>query len=190
MTKKEIRKKYLADRQALTRAQISSASQKIHDWLFQSIAVHAYTNIHVFLPIKDKNEPDTWLIISTLQTDFKSKIIVPKMLPKGVLSHYLYNFKTNLMMNQWGVQEPEHDAALLVDEKTIDLVLIPLLAFDKKGYRVGYGKGYYDRFLAKCRPDVLKIGIAVFDPIESIDDLDEFDIKLDFCITPKRIWKF
>lgn len=70
------------------------------------------------------------------------------------------------------------------------MVLIPLLAFDKKGYRVGYGKGFYDRFLADCRPDVVKVGLSVFEPIDEIADLNEFDIKMDFCITPNRVWQF
>lgn len=70
------------------------------------------------------------------------------------------------------------------------MVLIPLLAFDKNGYRVGYGKGFYDRFLAECRPDVVKVGLSVFEPIDEITDLNEFDIKMDFCITPNRVWQF
>ena len=78
----------------------------------------------------------------------------------------------------------------LIDEKEIDLVLVPLLCFDKKGFRVGYGKGFYDRFLSKCRSDVLKIGLSYFKPVEKIEDVRDFDVALDYCITPKGVWHF
>jgi 5-formyltetrahydrofolate cyclo-ligase len=190
MKKQELRKQYLSDRQALTRAQITSASQKIHDWLFQSFAVHSYSTIHVFLPIKEKNEVDTWLMLSTLQTDFKSKIVIPKVMPKGEMKHYYFNGRTKFEMNRWGVQEPIDDENLQAEETALDLIIIPLLAFDKKGNRVGYGKGFYDKFLAKCRPNAVKVGVSVFDPIEAIEDVEPTDIKLDYCITPKRVWQF
>jgi len=69
-------------------------------------------------------------------------------------------------------------------------VLVPLLSFDKKGFRVGYGKGFYDRFLMQCKSDCIKIGLSYFDPIDVIDDADEFDVPLDFCITPQKVYVF
>ena len=72
----------------------------------------------------------------------------------------------------------------------IDLVLVPLLAFDKNGYRVGYGKGYYDKFLSNCRPDVIKIGLSFFDAVDEIEDIDDYDLPLNFCVTPQRLYDF
>ncbi|MCU0325321.1 MAG: 5-formyltetrahydrofolate cyclo-ligase [Spirosomaceae bacterium] len=190
MPKDKIRKKYKADRRNLTASQIRSASQRIHDWLFQSLPIHSYSNIHVFLPIKEQNEIDTWLIISTLQTDFSTHIIIPKSHRNGTLTNYRFTIRTQFEINQWGISEPVHNEQLLIKSEEIDMVLIPLLAFDKNGYRVGYGKGFYDRFLAECRPDVVKVGLSVFEPIDEITDLNEFDIKMDFCITPNRVWQF
>jgi 5-formyltetrahydrofolate cyclo-ligase len=69
-------------------------------------------------------------------------------------------------------------------------VLIPLLAFDRKGHRVGYGKGYYDRFLRTCRKDVVKIGFSYFDPVEKIEDASRYDVRLNYCITPNDIYRF
>jgi len=72
----------------------------------------------------------------------------------------------------------------------IDIALVPLLCFDLIGHRVGYGGGYYDKFLAACRPDCKKVGLSVFDPVESISDIEPHDVRLDFAITPDRLWKF
>ena len=72
----------------------------------------------------------------------------------------------------------------------IDLVFVPLLAFDKKGFRVGYGKGFYDKWLAGCRPDCIKVGFSYFEPVESIDDRHEFDVPLNLCITPHNVYVF
>ena len=69
-----------------------------------------------------------------------------------------------------------------------DLVIVPLLAFDKKGYRVGYGKGFYDRFLQNSK--TLKIGLSFFAPTEEIIDVHLNDVRLDKCITPAGIIEF
>ncbi|GGD77760.1 5-formyltetrahydrofolate cyclo-ligase [Emticicia aquatilis] len=188
MQKQDLRKEYLQKRKALTEMEVEGFSRKIHDWFFRSIPVHAYATIHTFLPIKRNNEIDTWLIINTLQKDFATNIVIPKSHEDGTMSHYLLTKDTVFEENKWKIPEPisniHHQAS------SIDLVLIPLLCFDKKGYRVGYGKGYYDRFLAECRPDVMKIGLSIFEPVDEISDVDEFDVKMDYCITPKRIWDF
>jgi 5-formyltetrahydrofolate cyclo-ligase len=79
---------------------------------------------------------------------------------------------------------------LEVPVSKIDVVFVPLLAFDKNGNRVGYGKGFYDNFLAKCREDVIKIGLSFFEPEEIIDDVFKTDIRLDYCVTPFGINNF
>jgi 5-formyltetrahydrofolate cyclo-ligase len=60
--------------------------------------------------------------------------------------------------------------------------------FDRRGFRVGYGKGFYDKFLSECRADCLKIGLSYFEPIDEISDAQNFDVRLDCCITPKEIF--
>lgn len=72
----------------------------------------------------------------------------------------------------------------------IDMVLVPLLAFDKMGNRVGYGKGFYDRFLAECKISCKRIGISFFDPIEKIEEVDGNDISLTDCLTPSQLFNF
>jgi 5-formyltetrahydrofolate cyclo-ligase len=87
-----------------------------------------------------------------------------------------------------GIPEPVQGE--LIPDEQIDLVFVPLLAFDKKGNRVGYGKGFYDRFLAQCRPNTQKMGLSFFCPIDEISDVDPWDVKLDSCICPDKIWTF
>jgi 5-formyltetrahydrofolate cyclo-ligase len=90
--------------------------------------------------------------------------------------------------NKYNILEPIGDHS--IPPESIDLVFVPLLAFDKNGYRVGYGKGFYDRYLARCRDTVIKIGFSFFDPVDVIDDIDEFDVPLSYCVTPSSLYEF
>jgi 5-formyltetrahydrofolate cyclo-ligase len=77
-----------------------------------------------------------------------------------------------------------------VPPNKIDVVFLPLLAFGIAGYRVGYGKGYCDRFLAQCKPETLKIGVSIFEPVEHISNREPHDVRMDYCITPSTIYSF
>jgi 5-formyltetrahydrofolate cyclo-ligase len=190
MLKQDLRKEFSQKRKALTEQEVEGFSRKIHDWFFRSFPVHSYATIHTFLPIKHHKEIDAWLIINTLKKDFATNIVIPKSHADGTMTHYFLTEETIFEENQWKIPEPFPSKHLESSVSEIDLVLIPLLCFDKKGYRVGYGKGYYDRFLADCRADVLKIGLSIFEPVEQIKDVDTYDICLDYCITPNKIWSF
>jgi 5-formyltetrahydrofolate cyclo-ligase len=117
------------------------------------------------------------------------KVVIPKVdIHGGQLAHYQYDQQIELIKNQYGIDEPK--SGNQVTENEIDMVLIPLLAFDRKGYRVGFGKGYYDKFLSRCRKDVLKVGLSFFEPVDAIEDITGYDIPMDFCITPKENFIF
>ncbi len=105
------------------------------------------------------------------------------------MDNYLLTDSTSLKKNSLGIPEPVD--GFWVPEEKIDVVFVPLLAFDAQGNRVGYGKGYYDTFLRKCRKDTLKIGLSFF-PAEDdlIKDVHENDVKLDYCITPSKVYAF
>lgn len=107
---------------------------------------------------------------------------------RDVLEHLEYNQETKLKKSHWGIYEPVGDE--LLDEKKFDVILVPMLAFDERGFRVGHGKGYYDKFLSLCRKDTRKIGLSFFEPVREIKDIKHFDVKLDFCITPEQIFSF
>ena len=92
------------------------------------------------------------------------------------------------LKNEFNIYEPEEGNR--VDPTEIDMILVPLLAYDKKGYRVGYGKGFYDKFFAGCRKDCIKAGFSYFEPVDEITDKADFDVPLDLCITPQTVYVF
>lgn len=142
---------------------------------------------HLFMSIPEKNEVDTSFLLTALQGMDKD-VVVPRVAPGGVLRHYLLTDNTLLKPNDWGIPEPQ--GGIEVTPEQIDVVFVPLLAFDRQGFRVGYGGGYYDRFLASCRKGVRTVGLSFFEPVEKITDLHEADARLDFCITPGEAYSF
>jgi 5-formyltetrahydrofolate cyclo-ligase len=191
MKKSELRKHYLSKRKAILVEEIAIKSREITDLFFHRFDLSAIKNLHIFLPIIKHNEIDTFLIIRHLQQNFPEiNIIIPKIIPeKLVLENYLFNEK-NLTENAWGILEPSGENQEKILPEHIDLVIIPLLIFDINGNRVGYGKGFYDRFLQQCKPETLKIGVCLEEPIDLIEDTNEFDVKMDFCITHNKVYRF
>lgn len=100
----------------------------------------------------------------------------------------LTDMETEFIKNQYGIAEPE--SREVVSPENIDLIIVPLLCFDKEGYRVGYGKGFYDKYLVQTRADAIKVGLSYYEPIDKIDDRNNFDVPLNYCITPERLYEF
>ena len=185
MLKSDLRLLYTKLRKELTFRKITDYSLQLANSSLE-LPIWNFDYYHLFLPITDKKEIDTSFLLSILQGRDKH-VILPKM--KGDdLIHFLLTDNTTLKTNQWNVPEPVD--GIVVESSKIDVVFVPLLAFDKKGNRVGYGKGFYDRFLQQCKKDVVKIGLSLFDAEEEIEDVLENDIPLDYCITPNKIYEF
>ncbi len=189
MKKQDLRTLYKQKRKALSLQSI----EKFNDLIlinFQKLAFPSIECVHTYLSSLKLGEPETANIIKYLQ--FKNpliKIVIPKVdIHSGNLAHFHYNEDLEMIKNEYGIDEPKHGNP--ISETEIDLVLIPLLAFDKAGYRVGYGKGYYDKFLSRSRKDVLKVGLSFFEPVEKIEDITSYDIPLDFCVTPNETFIF
>jgi 5-formyltetrahydrofolate cyclo-ligase len=187
MTKQEARKLYKEKRAALTTAERNRFDDLIliH---FQQVPLPHLSYVHTYLAIKNNNEIETDHLLHYLE--FKNpelRIVIPKI-QNNKLIHIEYNDQVEVELNSLGIPEPV--GGNLVNERDIDLILIPLLAFDKTGNRVGYGKGYYDEFLSHCRPNALKVGLSYFDAAEHISNTEQFDIPLNYCITPHRIYEF
>ena len=188
MTKSEIRKAALRQRRTLSREDVTTLSFRLLAQ-FSTLDFSEVRTIHLFIPIEEKNEPDTFLFIEWLTLNHPEiKIIVPRAdFDTALMTHHQYTHKDDLQKNMYNILEP---AASNGYHGHIDLVLVPLLAFDLRGYRVGYGKGFYDRYLSRCRPDVLKIGVSFFEAESLIDDVNEHDIPLNYCVTPQNIYVF
>ncbi len=192
--KASLRNLYLHKRNVLSKMDQQQFNQQILDRLLSLLKTLRFSTIHTFLPQTNKNEIDTWKIVEAIRTTFEDvKIIAPRVTPgTRHMEHYYILPHTRMVLNRWLIPEPDPASTEQADVTAIEVVLIPLLAFDEKGYRVGYGGGYYDRFLAQCEAGTLKIGVSFFDPIPRIEDIDPFDIPMDFCVTPREIfnWHF
>jgi 5-formyltetrahydrofolate cyclo-ligase len=186
MLKADLRKQAIDLRNILTEAQLLSLNEKLLQQ-FKMLDFSNIESIHIFLPIIKQREPDTFLIIEWLQVNHPEiEIVVPKAdFATNAMSHFSFKDKSDLRYNQYHIPEPQHAAPFL---GVPDLVIVPLLAFDLKGYRVGYGKGFYDRFLQHI--DTQKIGISFFEAVSEINDVHLNDIRLDKCITPNGIVEF
>ena len=193
-TKAALRRTALAQRQALPPAEIVCRSQLLCEQLFQYFPVAQWRWLHLFLPLARRNEPDTWPIIHRIWAEGLSvRLAVPVVQPDGVsLTHYELTPTTQLHPNRWGIAEPTATTTTEVLAAAFDAVLVPLLAVDRAGHRVGYGGGFYDRFLAQCRPDTQFIGLNVLDEplLESIADVLPTDVRLTACLSPGGVQHF
>jgi 5-formyltetrahydrofolate cyclo-ligase len=186
MTKKELRKIYLKKRMELTDSDYHRLSQQICDQFFAAVKFSGIHVVHTFLPIRKNKEVDTWLIIDRLKKTFPQvKISIPRINNQtAALEHYYFEDASQLKTNTWEIPEPVMGIPTQIEK--IDAVLVPLLAFDKEGHRLGYGRGFYDKFLSSVRHDCLKIGLSFFEMVEKIEGIDETDIPLDLIITPNN----
>ena len=193
-TKATLRRAALSQRKLLTNKEIKLRSEQLRDQLFQHFSVAEWRWLHVFLPLAQKNEPDTWLIIRRIWAEkLPVRLAVPVVQSDNIsLKHYELVPTTSLLTNRWGIPEPAADPATEVAPARLDAVLVPLLACDLQGQRVGYGGGFYDRFLAQCRPQTLFIGLSVLDeaPVAAIADVRPTDVPLHAVITPGGVWNF
>lgn len=185
-TKKELRSRYLKLRSELSDQERDKASLSIANQLLK-IPIWDHDYYHIFLQIAEQMEVDTSYIITLLQGRDK-EIVVPRISGPMQLEHVLLTDNTRFRKNKWNIPEPEKGLQVPVDQ--IDVVFVPLLAFDKNGHRVGYGGGFYDKFLSRCKPGTLKVGLSFFDPLEEIPEREAHDVPLDFGITPEATYSF
>ncbi|WP_299225352.1 5-formyltetrahydrofolate cyclo-ligase [uncultured Psychroserpens sp.] len=187
MTKTELRKAYKLLRKALSKTQVEDLSLQIANQLLK-LPIWNYEFYHTFLSIKEQNEVNTDYVLNILSGKDKHIVISKSNFSTLELSHFLLTDSTKIKKNIWNIPEPI--SGIPIDAKQIDVVFIPLLAFDKTGNRVGYGKGFYDRFLINCKPETIKIGLSFFQGVEQIIDVFEDDVSLNYCVTPKKIYTF
>ncbi len=187
MTKNELRKKYKTLRNDLSLNNVEDLSLSVANQVLK-LPIWEASFFHIFLSIEEQKEVNTDYILNILSGKDKNILVSKSDFKTGDMTHFLLTDNTKIKKNAHNIPEPI-DGIEIANDK-VDVVFIPLLAFDKTGNRVGYGKGFYDRFLAKCQPETIKIGLSFFEAETEITDVFEGDIKLDFCVTPERVYKF
>ncbi|HQU82895.1 MAG TPA: 5-formyltetrahydrofolate cyclo-ligase [Pyrinomonadaceae bacterium] len=190
MNKSELRKIFIAKRKEISPSERNEKSRAIFDHIFDYFDFTKMNFVHCFLPIERFKEIDTHLLFHDVWQRFPNiQTVVPRVDFENVeMESVVYDAETELRENDWNIREPVHN--IFVEAEKIDAVFVPLLCADERGFRVGYGKGFYDRFLKDCREDCLKIGLDYAAPIEEISDVNEFDIKLDFLVTSEKVYGF
>jgi 5-formyltetrahydrofolate cyclo-ligase len=187
-TKREIRKEYLERRGRLTQAGKLSFDRLLADRFFSSINLLPVRWLHTYLPRARSNEPDTWLLIDRLRREFPQTLIaVPRMGPADSMEHIVYEGLHQIRESQLGIPEPVSGTP--ADITRLNLVVCPLVCADVNGHRLGYGKGYYDRFLSRLPAGCLKVGLSYFEPLPALP-ADEWDVAIDLLITPEGTYAF
>ena len=187
MNKKELRAKYKALRQELSLDDIEDKSLAIANKMLQ-LDIWEKTYFHLFLTIEEQKEVETEFILQILSGYDKEIVVAKSNFETLEMTNYLLTDNTKFQKNEYNIYEPVD--GIEVPNAKIEVIFVPLLAYDKLGNRVGYGKGFYDIFLSKCNEDVIKIGLSFFEPEEIIEDVSPTDIRLDYCVTPKTIHLF
>jgi len=187
MTKLEIRKKYKTLRQELTSSEIEDYSLDLSNQLLK-LDIWTYTTYHIFLSIVEYKEINTDYILNILSGKDKNIVISKSNFEDFSMTHYLLTDSTTIKKNAFKIPEPVD--GIKIKPEQIEVVFVPLLAYDTMGNRIGYGKGFYDRFLALCKPETLKIGLSFFEPHTDEFEVSTSDITLDYCVTQNETYKF
>jgi 5-formyltetrahydrofolate cyclo-ligase len=188
MNKEQARKIYRQKRIAISAAEKS----KLEDLIliqFQKLDITIPALIMTYAPIEKFNEFNPQLITDYCYFKNPNQVLFyPVIHPTAIdMVSVVVNDETVFEVNKFGIPQPIDNMPMFPEE--IELIFVPLLAYDSMGHRVGYGKGYYDRFLKQC-VNAIKVGFSFFEPEPEIEGTNKYDVKLDFCISPKGIHCF
>ncbi|MGI6567781.1 MAG: 5-formyltetrahydrofolate cyclo-ligase [Firmicutes bacterium] len=181
--KRMIREKVLAARDRLTEDERHRLSLKIRDRFFALPQVAAAQQIALFLAFG--SEVDTWLFLDQALALGKD-VAAPVTLPKAKeLAFYPIRSRDEARQGHWGIYEPRREGEPIPPGR-VDIVVVPGAVFDKRGCRIGYGGGYYDRFLGCKALGAWKVGIC-FD-LQLLDEVPraEHDVPVDVVLTETR----
>jgi len=185
MQKKILRRHVLSIRRSLSKEQIKSKSEKIREKLFNLPIFKEAEVILFYLSLPD--EVQTYeMVKDSLRIGKRVAVPVVNLEEKEIIPFELKNSKFKLIPGPFGILQPDKDDCYPLLKEDIDLVIVPGIAFDSRGGRIGFGKGFYDRFLSTLS-DVGSVALAfecqVFDKVPC----DRHDVKVNFIITEKRV---
>ena len=187
-TKNELRQDYRQLRKQLSGDEVNDLSRKITTQLGTWLkGQEGLTHFHLFFPISKFKEVNTFYIQQLLEQQDKTLFTSQVNREENRLDTLQLPPEASFFLDEWGIPVPQE--SVRVTATKIQVVFVPLLAYDKSGHRLGFGKGFYDRFLASLEQPVLKVGLSFFTPKEAIP-VEPHDIPLDYCITPEQILKF
>ncbi|MEG9327646.1 5-formyltetrahydrofolate cyclo-ligase [Salinimicrobium catena] len=187
MNKDQIRLQYKKLRENISPEEIEHWSLEIANNLLK-LPIWDHSYYHLFLSISEKREVDTQAILHILQGKDKNVVLSKADFKSGKMLSYLLTDSTVIKTNSWGIPEPVE--GIEIPPSNIEVVFIPLLAFDEGGNRIGYGKGFYDRFLSECTGKVVKVGLSFFEAEKEEIPATSEDVPLDYCVTPHKIYNF
>lgn len=187
MSKSRLRKTYKGLRQQLSPSQVDDYSLAIANQVLR-LDIWNKSFYHIFLTIEEQKEVHTDYILNILAGKDKNIVLSKTKFEDFSMKHYLLTDNTTLRKNAYNIPEPVDGIEIQTSE--LEVVFVPLLAFDVSGNRIGYGKGFYDRFLARCHPETLKIGLSFFEAETEIFEATAADVKLDYCVTPQQVFQF
>ncbi len=184
--KNEIRKKVLDARKSMNIDDVQSKSDTITDYLINS---DFYKNSKVIMAYIDfRNEVMTEKLIKQAIADGK-RVVIPISIveTRQLLLSEIIDYDNELSPGAYGILEPKSEFIREVDPLLVDLVLVPGVAFDNRGYRIGYGAGYYDRFLERVRKETEKVALA-FD-LQMVEHAheDSHDFPVQYVVTESGI---
>ncbi|WP_425446268.1 5-formyltetrahydrofolate cyclo-ligase [Dethiothermospora halolimnae] len=184
--KKDMRKKILNTRNNMKNADVNEKSNKIISTIKKLKEFKEGSNIMVYLSFN--NEVNSFPLIEYCKKKGK-KVIIPYCKKKGkeIIPTELKNMDLELKKSSFGYLEQKPEFLRPIDMEKIDLIIIPGIGFDKKCYRLGYGAGYYDRFLARLNFKIPTIGVCYDYQILDAIMTEDFDIPMDYIVTEKRI---
>lgn len=190
--KKALRKEMLAERKAMPAEDVAVKSHAMFERWRNRFSLKKVGFFHIFQSIPARNEVETREFIDFVwQRHPQVYLVVPVVDPiTQTLRHAMVHDNLEMRPNKFGIPEP-YMAVDFVHPVQMDMVIVPLLAFDERGQRLGYGAGYYDRFLALTRPTCIKIGLCFESGHQSTElPSESHDIPLDFVVTESNIYRF
>lgn len=179
MEKKQIRKELLKKRRELNVNHRTDYGYEICNALIRTEEYQNARTIMSFLSMED--EVDLSYFDFCAYQDNKT-LAYPVIISKGVMDAYIPDMFGSFETNRFGIREPILSKSSYLSPDRIDLVIVPMLGFDKSGYRIGYGGGYYDRFLLQTT-NAFKMGVCYQELMCETLPVSENDVKLNAIIT-------
>ncbi|GKX30059.1 5-formyltetrahydrofolate cyclo-ligase [Vallitalea longa] len=182
MTKKEIRECYLDRRKKMSKDDVINRSMVIYNKIITS-ELYKECN-ELFIYVSNFNEVDTIKIIEKAWEDNKT-VAVPKVEKKGIIKFYYINSTKDLRKGKFNILEPSTLIEAVPSNKT--LFIMPGVVFDKTKNRIGFGGGYYDRYLFKYREVFINIAICYDYQLLDMIPSDVYDVKPDYIFTELQV---